>query len=47
MRGSIAEREKELKEDDLEEHRFWNDLKSFLLSVVGNVLELPDHGKCS
>lgn len=46
MYQSIGQREKGLREN-FENHKFPNDLKIFTLSVVGDVLELPDHGKCS
>lgn len=46
MHQSIAEGEKGLREDNFKKHKFCNDLKSFMLSMVGNVLEFPDH-KCS
>lgn len=43
MCQSIGQREKGLR-DDTEKHKFQNDLKIFMLSVVGDV---PDYGKCS
>ena len=50
MNEYIDPQQKEKKgfqEGDLEKHKFGNDLKSFILSVIDNILELPDRGKRS